>query len=259
MIFETFNDFKSKLHVDYEKDGYSVVESSNIDGLVAIKKLVEASVANSAKIKVVELSNIHHDINPSQINQIRTTVFEEINNYEWVRPTLYSSFKASLDEIVGNEIVAQNRLNLGIMMPEDSSSNISLHADTDSGESPFQAVVWTPLTKVGKGNGVFLLPEKNRFAEKVFWSKFETEGLNAATESIKDYLIEPQLEFGQALIFDSSLLHGSFPNPSETTRVSLNIRFKGLLTPDGSGEKGLGSFFRPVVVKPATRRGIVTI
>ena len=42
----------------------------------------------------------------------------------------------------------QKQINLSIMMPKDTSSNISLHVDTHSGESPFQVVMWLPLTDV---------------------------------------------------------------------------------------------------------------
>ncbi len=39
----------------------------------------------------------------------------------------------------------QLRVNLSIQMPEDESSLLPVHADTWSGDSPYEVVVWLPL------------------------------------------------------------------------------------------------------------------
>ena len=45
--------------------------------------------------------------------------------------------------MVGNELAMQNNINLSIQFPDDVSSLLPLHADTWSGDSPFERTVVT--------------------------------------------------------------------------------------------------------------------
>ena len=44
------------------------------------------------------------------------------------------------------------------MMPFDDGSNIHPHIDPHSGESPFQCVLWIPLTNAFGNKSICLLP-----------------------------------------------------------------------------------------------------
>ena len=62
------------------------------------------------------------------------------------------------------------------------------------------------------------------------------------------------IKFGQFLLFNQNLPHGNTINKTKETRVSMNCRFKGLFTP--YSQKKLGSFFKPLNLKPATKIGL---
>ena len=261
MIIHNFDGLQSELATEFVETGFCTVDMVNVDGFKSLSDLiVELFSKELDEAAPAELSfeSLHKIKNLPEINPLRLSVFKGINSYSWVRPTLYSLVRPHIDALVGNEVVMQNRVNLGVMMPSDDTSHIPIHADTDSGESPFQVVVWIPLTKIDNGNGIFFLPEKYAHLTEKFWEIFSNEGEKAATQSISRYLVEPVVNVGQAVIFDSKLLHGSFPNPTNSTRVSLNTRFKALMSPDGNGEKSLGPFYSPTILKPITKRGLAT-
>ena len=54
----------------------------------------------------------------------------------------------------------QSRVNLSIQLPEDDSSLLPVHADTWSGDSPFEVVVWLPLVDCFGTKSMYLLPPK---------------------------------------------------------------------------------------------------
>ena len=56
------------------------------------------------------------------------------------------------------------------------------------------------------------------------------------------------------MIFNQALPHGNTINEENETRVSLNCRFKSLFSP--YGDKKLGEFFEPIIIRPATKIGI---
>ena len=61
------------------------------------------------------------------------------------------------------------------------------------------------------------------------------------------------------MIFSPNILHGNTKNLTKDTRISLNIRFKGLFTPynniEGNDRK-LGYFYQPLNIKPASIVGL---
>ena len=151
----------------------------------------------------------------------------------------------------------QNRININIMMPDDSGSNIPLHSDTHSGESPFQCVMWLPLTDVYDSKSIFLLnPEKNADVLHRFRKLMEDGGRERVMREIKSELTCVTIPYGSFILFSPNLIHGSMVNKTSETRWSLNTRFKGLFTPYASEEKSLGSFYLPIRVSPATKFGL---
>lgn len=258
MKFYDFSFCSDQVSDGFLTNGYVVCSVENKDGFNLILETIRGYLKNileippNSSLKFCDL----HNLGVSNINQTRLDLFNELNRVEWIRPTFYSCIKTALDSIVGNELVMQNRINLSIMMPDDGSSNIPLHADTHAGESAFQVVAWMPLTDVVDRNGVFILPSQTEEHVQTYWRAIEREGPLAAFEELSAELIMPEVKVGEILIFDSSLIHGSIPNPSSKTRFSLNTRFKSSMAPDGFGEKSLGPYYSLTTLKPATQRGL---
>ena len=90
----------------------------------------------------------------------------------------------------------QNRINVNIMLPRDGSSNIPMHIDPHSGESPFQCVLWIPLNDSHDTKGIFILPpEANREANKNFKNWMEEGGRERVMREIESELVWPDVSF----------------------------------------------------------------
>jgi sporadic carbohydrate cluster 2OG-Fe(II) oxygenase len=159
-----------------------------------------------------------------------------------------------LEEIVGNELAMQQRVNLSIQLPGDTSSLLAVHADTWSGDSPYEVVVWLPLVDCYRTKAMYLLPPARAADFDANFSQLAGSSSESIFSAIQDQVNWLEIRSGQVLVFDQSLPHGNRVNEESETRWSMNCRFKGVFTP--YGDKRLGEFFEPIVLRPATRRGM---
>ena len=148
----------------------------------------------------------------------------------------------------------QLRVNLSIQLPGDKSSLLPVHADTWSGDSPYEVVVWVPLVNCFKTKTMFILnPEKNKMLNDDFRNLAgqNSENLYKSIERDVEFL---NVKFGEILIFNQSLPHGNRINNEKETRWSMNCRFKGIFTP--YSDKKIGEFFEPITLRAASKIGM---
>ncbi len=111
-------------------------------------------------------------------------------------------------------------------MPDDSTSVLPAHSDCSSGDSPFELVIWIPLTDAYSTNSMFLLDEAR---STIFYESIRHGGTSPLLSPAPNDFLE--LKYGQYLIFPPSLIHGNVVNLTHTTRVSLNVRVKSVFSP----------------------------
>ena len=87
-------------------------------------------------------------------------MYKNINVGNVFSETYYEIAKDYLDELVGNELAMQKKINLSIQLPKDKDSLLDLHSDIYAGESPFQVVVWIPLVDVSNSKSMFITSPK---------------------------------------------------------------------------------------------------
>ena len=244
---------------NFEKNGYLIFKPEEQKILNNIrskfisflpKKIYNKKYKNEAYI----FNNIHKYIEKKKLNNFRLDIINKINTTSEIKEKIYKLSKKYLDVLVGNELVIQKRINLSIQLPKDSSSLLPLHADTWSGVSPFEIVIWLPLVDCYKTKTMYILP-----SNKI--KKYESRLISKKTKSsdqifnlIKKDLIWLKVNYGEILVFDQSLPHGNIVNKEKETRWSMNIRFKGLFTP--YGDKKIGEFFEPITLKPISKKGM---
>lgn len=200
------------------------------------------------------LNNIHKLVPRFDLNELRINIIRMLNSSERFdfKQAVFMLAKCELFSLVGNELAIQKRVNLSIQMPDDNSSILPLHADSWSGDSFFEVVVWVPLVDCYETKSMFLVQREDYEPDKV---------ISASAENRKIYLKSLQtkykhlsVDFGELLVFDQNLPHGNVVNRESTSRWSLNCRFKSLLSP--YAEKKLGEFFEPLIVRPVTKLGL---
>jgi sporadic carbohydrate cluster 2OG-Fe(II) oxygenase len=244
---------------EYTTNGYIIRANAEKVAFEWIQKNAASVAASVLKIKAPSdnesfLNEIHKLVEPSALNDFRLKVIQGLNALPEFRLMYFRLSKPYLEAIVGNELAMQQRINLSIQMPDDTSSLLPVHADTWSGDSPFEVVVWLPLVNCFGTKAMYLLPpvESAKFSEE--FSQRGGSSSESIFDSIKGEVKWLEVRSGQVLVFDQSLPHGNRVNEESETRWSMNCRFKGVFTP--YGDKKPGEFFEPITLRPASRRGM---
>ena len=243
---------------EFIQRGYVIRPVSDLDALKKIEETVSGAIESFTQ-KPHEnmlnwLNNTHKHISIQELNTFRIHVINYINNDKSFKRNYYNLVRPYLEAIVGNELAMQRRVNLSIQVPGDSSSLLPVHADTWSGDSAFEAVVWIPLVDCFGTKAMYLLPPSEApFIDKNF-NRFKGKSSEDIFLSIEDKVEWIEIKNGQVLIFNQTLPHGNRINSEQETRWSLNCRFKGIFTP--YADKKIGEFFEPITLRPMSNLGM---
>ena len=236
--------------------GYVIISLNNkeIKYLNEIKKKILLLTKKKLNIKNSNenlFENLHKHISNKKINKFRINIFNQMNTNSF-NDSYFKLCKNYLNEIVGNEIAGQKKINLSIQMPNDISSILPIHSDTWAGDSPYEVVVWVPLTRAYKTNSMYIIPY-DRFMKKKFNKIVFKNNIEIYKKFQKD-LDFVKLKYGQILIFNQNLPHGNQKNLTKITRWSFNCRYKSLFSP--YNQKKFLEFFITKSIKPASIFGI---
>tara|TARA_B100000686_G_C16740383_1_gene946217 strand:- start:480 stop:1292 length:813 start_codon:yes stop_codon:yes gene_type:complete len=253
-----YTDEEAEVIDRFLKTGYIVFPVESLENLTKIrtslyKDSIESLSLDSPPEQEEFFDYAQNYISLDRINEIRLGLIDKLNKNSKNAVLFHSLAKKHLSWIVGNELAIQRSYNLSIQLPEDSSSILPLHSDVWSGNSPYEVVLWTSFVDCHGTKSMYLLPlEKNKKIISNF-QKYSSMKTDELFEEIKSNLVWLEIPYGHAVIFWHGLLHGNQVNKEDKCRWTVNLRFKGLLTPYNTKE--LGEYFMPLTIRPITRIG----
>ena len=250
---------EQQLTDEYLSRGYIIRPVADLEASEWVRSQIVRLIADSLGVKVDSkpeniLNHIHQKVPVSELNNFRLKIIRGFNSLVEFRQMYFRIARPYLETLVGNELSMQLRVNLSIQYPDDDSSLLPVHADTWSGDSPFEVVVWLPLVDCYRTKGMYILPP---MATAELSQNFIASAGTSSEDlyrSIQDKVEWLEVRYGEVLIFDQSLPHGNRSNDEQETRWSMNCRFKGVFTP--YGDKKIGEFFEPITLRAASRTGM---
>lgn len=259
----------TNLENNFNKKGYIITKTKEQNALSYLQEKVLNFILSSdknakqsfKKYKNIKdyFSNLHKYVPLNKLNNLRVNIIKKMNRDEIFREKYYLVAKETLDQLVGNELAMQNKLNLSLQMPHDKNSQLPMHSDIYAGESPFEVVVWIPLMDIQANNQSMYItsPKHNKIINKEVTTT-KTKTLSQIYNKHKKKFKFLKINFGEILIFTPILQHGNIVNTTNKTRMSLNCRFKSLLSPYdvfSKTHRNIPHFYRPLQIKPMTRIG----
>lgn len=152
----------------------------------------------------------------------------------------FRAFGADLiDRYYGGEGMIQRTPTVRIQLP--GSMLTSYHTDGWYGHGGEARSFWLPLTKVRKGNTLYMarsVEESRNGTQEILSRRASLDEIN----SIARVLCDPfEGDFGEFLTFSSGMLHGCEHNSTEDTRFSFDFR----IVPGGEslGTKPMSNFY----------------
>lgn len=223
------------------------------DSLTDSARMRREAVQPPTQSPVEWREHIHSNLPTAALNDFRLNIIQSMAEQADWQNCMYRLAKTHIDAIVGNELAVQRQCNLSIQCPQDTSSLLPLHSDVWAGNSPYELVLWVPLVDCRRTQCMYILPKKENASVIEHFHDYQNLSAEAFFQALAPKVQFVEINYGQALIFWHSLIHGNRLNEETKTRWSLNFRFKSLLSPYGN--KGLGDAFIPFSVKPLTRLG----
>jgi len=216
--------------------GYVIARAQSQHDLNRLRDLVRSSSG---------FADLDH-ARPQALNDTKLTVMQALNAASWTREAYFRLAEAALYALIGNELAMQKKFNINVQVPQDATSLLPVHADTWTGDSAYQLVLWVPLVDCYGTKAMYILPPGESFtlegSSEDVWNR------------IKGRVRFIDINYGDVLIFNSTLPHGNRVNAEPTTRWSLNCRFKAVWTP--YAVKGAGEHFEPITLRAAARVGL---
>lgn len=244
--------------------GYVIQESESRETLEQIRQMIHSEAnqwlsKQGGAVPIDALHYSHQSITQEVVNDIRLHLYARLNTGAAIRKDYFSLASSLIQSIVGNELAMQNKVNLSIQQPNDQTSVLELHSDVWSGDSPFQVVLWVPLTDSRGTNAMFLLPPEKSHEAYRRARAGELQSMSQIHDAYQSDFKTVEVEYGQVLVFNSNCLHGNQLNTTSVSRWSLNCRLVSLLAPATTPERRLGAYYTPIMVRPATRMGLQAI
>ena len=218
--------------------GYQIIKTNHLEELDIFRKdlagfLIERFSLPNQEASLI-LNNIHKIANIDSDRKANDLVLEVINNFSTsydFAEIAYKLYGEQIEKILGPDLHAQRNNNIVFQYP-NSSRFSELHTDSPP-NSPYEIVFWIPLVNCYESKSFFVLPIEesknliNKYKSNNFnnWSDFKKESLSKACHVKVDY--------SEALLFWTGIMHGSLNNQTNESRWCLNVRFKNLFTPCG--------------------------
>ena len=239
-------------------NGYGIFESKNKEVLLKLRLEIYNILKSTFNLNQLDpemgLNYLHEtlkNIDPLDLNRLRMDAISQISDRVNFCELIFLAFEDVIRNLLGPDLLVQKTCNLVIQMPNDPNPS-ELHRDAPA-NSPYEIVVWIPLVDCYESKGMYMLSftDSAKALESLSelssdWSEFEKKCRLSS--------VSPPVKFGQSLIFNTACLHGSDINTEKETRVSINVRFKGLFSPGGL--KNQLQFFKVLRISEITAYGM---
>lgn len=239
----------------FETDGFAIVDASNPAALDRLRAAVIGHAADTlgrSPAEIGPLDQLHRHVAPGEpAMRFRQGLTELLAQREDVGRAVFDAFSRYLRPLVGNDVLAQRVPNLVVQPPGDPRPT-ELHRDAPA-NSPYEVVAWVPFVDCSRTKSMYLL-DRAATGDLLELHRSRPEEPAAVQEFLEHRSTLLDVRYGQAVLFWSGLLHGSWVNREDATRLSMNLRFKSLFAP--LGMKDPLRYFEVLETSPLTRLGL---
>lgn len=222
-------------------NGLVIHKNEDLNGWKIFKDIIDSCSKEFIK------DSLNKKLVPEKLNDMRLEAYRTLNALENWDKLYYKMAGKILNALFGPDLLIQRKLNLSIQMPGDESSILGMHADTLSGQSPFELVMWTAFTDAYESNAMFYFDKET--SKKIFYEMpaLEKEGLDELRKKYWDKAKFLDVKKSDVVLFSGTIFHGNIINETPDTRISINCRFKNLYSPAGktkSADRSVGIFYK---------------
>jgi len=223
--------------------------SSEIKVFKFFKKKLILYLKKKLNIKgELKLEDIHK-VDIENFNNFRMDIISFLNKIPEIHLSLFRLIEKNLIPLFGSDISMQKYINLGIQRPDDFERT-PMHSDAPS-HSLYEVAVWLPLVNCKKTMGMYYFPINKTNKAKKFVLDVKKRDPDKFS---KKNALNPNVKFGEYVIFWTKCFHYIPVNQETDTRWALNFRYKNTFSP--YSKKGYLDYYEPISYSKITEMAL---
>jgi len=133
------------------------------------------------------------------------------------------AFSSALIPLFGRQVLVQKYPQIQVHVGFRDLTRTFPHFEMMAGHSPFTYNIWVPFHDIIDNSGIFIIDDQ--LSVKLCDEEIQKKIKNRR-RLLSDYLFFPKLKFGEALIFNPFVYHGSILHESNKSRISVDLRLQ---------------------------------
>ena len=211
--------------------GWSIIKSQNVNDIELLSKNFLQELKKNKKLNLFITKNV------KSINSLRKIVSKLDDNILNLIRRLYlnkfstnilKAFSQDLIPIFGKKLLVQKYPQIQIHVGFKNSTKTFPHYEMMAGHSPFTYNIWLPFHDIIDKSGIFLIDDK---LSVNLCDKEIKNNINNREKFLFNKMFFPKIKFGEALVFNPFVYHGSIHHKNKSSRISLDVRLQRLDRP----------------------------
>ena len=209
--------------------GYCLVKTNNIEVLKNIQtRLVELVRSNKKLQEVSNINDLRENLKSLTGNEINTVILSLLSFTE-LSSMLVRAFSQSVEILAGGKIFLQRRSHVMFNVTNFKENAVAPHIDGMSGISPFAFTLWVPVHEIEDESGIWARDQASTMrCLQQENDNHSVMGDNLLNTEEKEPI---PLKFGEAIIFNPFVLHGSLAHENPLSRIGISCRFQSRSSP----------------------------
>ena len=208
--------------------GYEIIQIENLN--------VMDELRNSFIAKINENLKAENNIDAIR-KKLATLSKAEINNamvgllsFSDLSEMMIKSCPKLIKSLCGEELFIQRRAHTIINLPGKGQAKQWTHYELMSGISPFSFVMWAPLHDLDDNGGVYYIDQER--SSKIMKEEEDVGLVNGPRVlGMMTNQVPAKMKYGEAILFNPFVLHGSIEFDSNMARIACNVRFQSSKKP----------------------------
>lgn len=213
-------------------NGYCLVKTNNLEVLKNIQtRLVELVRSNKKLKNIRDINDLRSNLKLLNGNQINKIILSLLISFPELSSMLVIAFSKSVEKLAGTKIFLQRRSHVMFNVTNFKDNAVAPHIDGMSGISPFAFTLWVPVHEINDNSGIWALDQSSSM-ESFQMEKFDSVEMGNKFLNIEEKKMKPiPLKFGEAIIFNPFVLHGSLATENPLSRIGISCRFQSRNSP----------------------------
>jgi hypothetical protein len=137
-------------------------------------------------------------------------------------------FSNNIKNIFRSELCVQRYPQIQLNLSEKTTTQTLPYTELMAGHSPFTFNLWVPFNDVEHQSGIFIIDSDKSVELCDYELSNQTQ---SRWDIIKDHIHFPKIRYGEALLFNSFVYHGTIKHSVKKAKISADVRFQSVNKP----------------------------